>query len=102
MIDEVIRGRIGFAGLLLSDDIAMNALSGGLGARAAGAIAAGCDLVLHCSGVLGEAMEIASALDPIAPAAADRLTRAMASVAGQLASPYEPLAAKRDALLAYA
>jgi beta-N-acetylhexosaminidase len=102
VIGRVIRGSIGFEGLLMSDDIAMGALSGGYGARAAGAIAAGCDVVLHCSGVLGEAIDVAGAVPGIAPAAAQRLERAMASVAGQVAAPYEALAAKRDALLAYA
>jgi beta-N-acetylhexosaminidase len=47
-----LRGPLGFGGLLMTDDIAMNALGGTMGSRAAGAIAAGCDLVLHCSGDL--------------------------------------------------
>tara|TARA_R100000005_G_scaffold96248_1_gene81747 strand:+ start:1797 stop:2840 length:1044 start_codon:yes stop_codon:yes gene_type:complete len=59
VIDEVIRGEIGFDGLLLSDDINMQALSGALGERAEKALAAGVDIVLHCSGKLDEMREVA-------------------------------------------
>ncbi len=52
VIGEVIRGELGFAGLLLSDDLSMGALTGSLGERAAAARAAGCDLALHCNGRL--------------------------------------------------
>src|SRR3954452_22038339 len=54
MVHEVIRGTIGFDGLLMSDDISMNALSGTLGERSRAALAAGCDMVLHCNGKLDE------------------------------------------------
>jgi beta-N-acetylhexosaminidase len=103
VIGEVIRGRIGFSGLLMSDDIAMEALAGPHGTRAAGALAAGCDLVLHCSGVLAEMEEIAAALPAIGPEARERLERALAwaPVAGE-AGGYDELAARRDKLLAYA
>jgi len=53
-VREVIRGSIGFDGLLMPDDLSMQALSGTLGERAAAAIAAGCDVVLHCNGRLVE------------------------------------------------
>ena len=70
-------------------------------ARAA-AIAAGCDLALHCSGVLEENEAIAGALGEMSEAAAARLERAMAGIAGRAsAQGYAALAAKRDALLAY-
>jgi beta-N-acetylhexosaminidase len=59
VIREVIRGRIGFEGVLLSDDLTMNALSGGMAARAEAAFQAGCDVVLHCNGRLDEMMELA-------------------------------------------
>jgi beta-N-acetylhexosaminidase len=62
IIDKIIRGRIGFDGLLMTDDISMGALSGSLSSRAERAIRAGCDLVLHCTGELDEALEIAGAV----------------------------------------
>ena len=101
VIGEVIRGRIGFDGLLMSDDIGMAALSGPVGARAAGVIAAGCDVALHGSGRIADNAEIAVALGEMADAARERLARAMAWIAEPSASPsYAELAAKRDALLA--
>ncbi len=103
VIGEVIRGRIGFDGLLMSDDIGMSALSGTLAERASGVIAAGCDVALHCSGRLAENEEIAGALGPMSTAAAARLSRAMTSIAGPTSSrSHAELAAKRDALLACA
>jgi beta-N-acetylhexosaminidase len=103
VIGQIIRGRIGFQGLLMSDDIAMEALTGDHGARAAAAISAGCDLVLHCSGRLEEGMAIANALGTIGEAALMRLEKAMGRIAGK-GSPagHDALAAKRDALLAFA
>ena len=60
VIDEIIRGEIGFDGLLMSDDTSMKALSGDFPTKAASILAAGCDLVLHCNGVFGEMAGIAS------------------------------------------
>jgi beta-N-acetylhexosaminidase len=101
IVDEIIRGTIGFDGLLISDDLAMKALPGSLAERGSAAIAAGCDLVLHCSGVIDESREVASGLAGIAGAARERLDRAMAGTAGK-SSPhgFAALAEKRDALLA--
>ena len=59
MVREVIRGFIGFQGLLMSDDISMGALSGPLAERSRAALAAGCDVVLHCNGDLAEMGEVA-------------------------------------------
>jgi beta-N-acetylhexosaminidase len=59
MVREVIRGFIGFKGLLMSDDISMGALSGTTAERAQAALAAGCDLVLHCNGDLTEMSAVA-------------------------------------------
>ncbi len=98
VIEGVIRRRIGFDGLLMTDDIDMKALSGTPGDKAAGAIAAGCDVVLDCWARMPEMIEIADRLDAITPQARDRLDRAMASVSkgdGDFAA----LIAKRDALL---
>jgi beta-N-acetylhexosaminidase len=102
VIQDVIRGRIGFEGLLMSDDLGMSALSGGFDERAKGVLAAGCDLALHCSGDMTEMTAVASAVGEIGAESRERLARAMATVAEPTdATPYEKLAAKRDALLAY-
>ncbi len=58
VIEEIIRGTIGFDGLLVSDDSSMNALKGTLGQRAANIVAGGCDIVLHCNGVMSEMLEV--------------------------------------------
>ncbi|NIJ33829.1 beta-N-acetylhexosaminidase [Sphingomonas oligoaromativorans] len=103
VIGEIIRGRIGFDGLLMSDDLGMHALSGGFAERAAGVIAAGCDIALHCSGDMAEMEAVAGALGPIAAVSHDRLQRAMATVAAQAPfESFEELAARRDSLLALA
>jgi beta-N-acetylhexosaminidase len=69
IINEVIRGAMAFDGLLMSDDLSMKALSGRFADRAAAALAAGCDLVLHCNGIMAEMIEVASGcLDLSAPA----------------------------------
>ena len=57
---SAIRKRIGFEGLLLTDDVSMGALSGSMEARSSAAFSAGCDIVLHCNGDLDEAREVAS------------------------------------------
>jgi len=75
VIDTIIRGEIGFAGVLVSDDIAMGALDGTLSERTRRALAAGCDLVLHCSGVMAEMAEIVDAAPPISSAAGERIAR---------------------------
>ncbi len=58
VIDEIIRDFIGFKGLLISDDTSMNALKGTIGERAANIIAGGCDIVLHCNGVMDEMKQV--------------------------------------------
>ena len=76
VIAEVIRGFIGFQGVLISDDLSMEALSGTVQSRAAAAIAAGCDLALHCNGKMEEMAAIAEALPAISPTAAAKLAKA--------------------------
>ncbi|HYM01931.1 MAG TPA: beta-N-acetylhexosaminidase [Stellaceae bacterium] len=76
VIDEVIRASIGFDGVLVSDDLSMRALGGSFATRVAGALAAGCDLVLHCNGNMTEMTEVAHAAQPLTPAACARLDRA--------------------------
>jgi beta-N-acetylhexosaminidase len=78
MIREVIRGSIGFEGLLMSDDVSMGALSGSLSERSHAAIAAGCDLVLHCNGNLDEMRAVAAAVPILDGEAAARAERALA------------------------
>ncbi|MFQ5534757.1 MAG: beta-N-acetylhexosaminidase [Sphingomonadales bacterium] len=76
MIDRVIRTMIGFEGILVSDDIGMGALSGTHAERATAALAAGCDIVLHCNGNLDEMKEVAKAIEPMARQARDRAIQA--------------------------
>ena len=68
MINEVIRGRIGFDGLLMTDDLGMKALGGTLTDRAYASIAAGCDMLLHCSGLLKEPADILAEMTEVANA----------------------------------
>jgi len=85
VISDVIRGRIGFDGLLMTDDLGMKALGGTLADRARGAIGAGCDVVLHCSGfvkepelILAEMREVAEASPVLEGKALDRARHAEA------------------------
>ena len=73
VIRQLIRGLVGFDGLLLSDDLAMQALTGPLGGRAAAAISAGCDIAMHCNGAMAEMMAVADRLPVLA---GDALRRA--------------------------
>ncbi|HZD91058.1 MAG TPA: beta-N-acetylhexosaminidase [Pseudolabrys sp.] len=77
MVQEVIRNFIGFQGLLMSDDISMGALSGSLAARSRAALAAGCDVVLHCNGKLREMEQVAAVLPELAGDAAARAAAAL-------------------------
>jgi beta-N-acetylhexosaminidase len=78
VIDQMIRRRIGFAGALMSDDLAMGALEGRMSARATRAFSAGCDLALHCSGVLDEMIAVAQAAPTLAGVSLARAARALA------------------------
>lgn len=93
---QVIRGAIGFDGLVMSDDISMSALRGTLGERSAQAIAAGVDVVLHCNGVLAEMKAVANVVPVLHGKAASRFAAACAAL-----RPPEPLAvAEAEALMA--
>ena len=85
MVQNIIRGEIGFEGLLLSDDLSMAALEGPLDLRAKKALFAGCDVVLHCNGKLDEMKEIAREARPLAGRARQRAEAAL----GQLRAPLE-------------
>jgi len=78
MVREVIRAWIGFDGLLMSDDVSMGALSGTLAERSRACLAAGCDVVLHCNGTLGERREVASVAPELAGDAKRRADAALA------------------------
>jgi beta-N-acetylhexosaminidase len=71
-VKEVIRGHIGFDGLLLTDDLSMQALGGSLGDSANRALAAGCDVALHCNGKMAEMADIAGRTGPMTATAGRR------------------------------
>jgi len=73
VIGEIVRTRIGFDGVLISDDVSMGALGGSLGARSEAALEAGCDLVLHCNGSMDEMIEIVTAVGQMSVAASRRV-----------------------------
>ena len=76
--EEIIRGYIGFKGLLMSDDASMNALSGDLAQRTRAIFNGGCDVVLHCNGVIEEMRMVADNSPVLAGEALERAKRAMA------------------------
>lgn len=92
IVRDVIRGEIGFAGLLVSDDIGMQALSGSFAARTRAAHFAGCDLVLHCSGRMDEMKEVAGAAKPLEGQALKRAQGALAHL--RAPGPFDPQAAE--------
>ena len=101
VIGAIIRDRIGFDGFLMSDDIGMHALAGDFGARAAGVVAAGCDVALHCSGDMDEMEAIAAKVPALSTEGEARLARAMAGALNEADDlDFAEAVAKRDALLA--
>lgn len=102
VIRDVIRGSIGFDGLLLTDDIDMEALGGSIPERASRAHAAGCDIVLNCWARMDDMTGICQVLPSMSDATAARLDRALAGtrIAAETGSQAAQLLAKRDALLA--
>jgi beta-N-acetylhexosaminidase len=92
IVSDVIRGSIGYRGLLMSDDLSMGALSGSLAARTQAAIAAGCDMALHCNGDMNEMCEVAAAAPMLA---GERARRAAAALAGRKRAASIDIAAKR-------
>lgn len=100
VISQIIRGHIGFDGLLMTDDLSMKALKGSVGASAAAAIAAGCDIALHCNGDMGEMIEVAAAAPRLEGRSAERAERALALLKRPAGVDLAALAAERDRLLA--
>jgi beta-N-acetylhexosaminidase len=100
IIGGIIRP-LGFAGVLITDDLAMQALTGAPGQRAAAALAAGCDVALHCSGLLAECQDVLAALDEAKPPTLSRLLAARELArASATALDEASLAAEREGLLA--
>jgi beta-N-acetylhexosaminidase len=94
MVREVIRGSIGFDGLLMTDDISMEALDGSFGERSAAAMSAGCDVVLHCNGRLDEMQAVAAAV-PVLERDARRRAEAALSWSRR-ARPFDAAAARAE------
>jgi beta-N-acetylhexosaminidase len=94
MIERVIRGLIGFQGLLMSDDVGMNALAGSIAERTKALLAAGCDMVLHCSGEMPEMQQVARETPELSGKALQRATAALAS--RKAAKSYDRVAARAE------
>ena len=92
VIRDVIRGEIGFDGLLMSDDLSMKALDGALSVRAKQALFAGCDLVLHCNGNMDEMQEVASVVKELKGPSLKRSEHALAHLSSP--GPFDPEAAE--------
>jgi beta-N-acetylhexosaminidase len=101
LIKEIIRGEIGYDGLVMSDDLSMKALSGSFAERTRRAYAAGCDIVLHCNGERDEMRAVAGASKPLAGKAKRRADAALARIP-RAPEPFDPVdgRARFDALLA--
>ena len=80
VIRDIIRGEIGFEGLLVSDDLSMAALEGPLNTRTKAALFAGCDIALHCNGRLDEMMDVAKEAKELTGAPRDRADAALAQL----------------------
>jgi beta-N-acetylhexosaminidase len=96
IVREVIRGSIGFQGLLMSDDISMGALSGSVGERTRAAIAAGCDVVLHCNGDMSEMLAVAAEAPTLGGEAARRAEAAL--MTKRLPAPFDRAAGRAQFL----
>jgi beta-N-acetylhexosaminidase len=94
IIEQVIRGVIGFQGLLMSDDVSMNALAGSIAERTRAIVTAGCDMVLHCNGKLDEMREVARETPELSGKALDRAKLARAS--RKAPQPFDRLAARAE------
>ncbi len=92
VVHEVIRGEIGYQGLLMTDDLSMQALSGPLSARAKAALFAGCDVVLHCNGSMDEMRDVAVEAKPLEGAWLKRAETALSHLAG--AAEFDRIAAE--------
>jgi beta-N-acetylhexosaminidase len=92
VVHDVIRGEIGYQGLLMTDDLSMSALSGPLSGRAKAALFAGCDVVLHCNGGMDEMRDVALEAKPLEGAWLKRAETALSHLAG--AAEFDRIAAE--------
>jgi len=99
VVHEIIRERIGFGGLLLTDDIDMQALEGPVPERGVEALAAGCDVVLNCWAKMDDMVGLAERLPPMPNEVRVRLDRALTYAGGETSAERSELIARRDALL---
>ena len=94
IVERVIRGGIGFQGLLMSDDVSMNALAGSIAERTRAIVTAGCDVVLHCNGKLDEMREVASQTPELSGMSLQRAVKALAS--RKQPAPFDRIAARTE------
>ncbi|MFL6816225.1 MAG: beta-N-acetylhexosaminidase [Bradyrhizobium sp.] len=94
IIEQVIRGVIGFQGLLMSDDLSMDALAGSLAERTRAVFASGCDMVLHCNGKIDEMREVARETPELSGKSLERADRALAS--RKAPQPFDRLKARAE------
>jgi beta-N-acetylhexosaminidase len=99
MVEQMIRGFIGFQGLLMSDDVSMNALAGSIAERTRAVFAAGCDMVLHCNGKIDEMRQVAGETPELSGVALERAERALAARKPPLAFDRAAARAELDALM---
>jgi beta-N-acetylhexosaminidase len=99
IIEQVIRGVIGFQGLLMSDDVSMNALAGSIAERTRAIVTAGCDMVLHCNGNLDEMRAVARETPELSGMALKRAERALGSRKAPQAFDRQAARAELDALV---
>ncbi len=99
LISQIIRGEIGFDGLLMSDDVSMQALSGDFATRTDAIFAAGCDVVLHCNGVMAEMVAVASKTPLLTGRAKERADSALLYCDGQDASDEAAIRSEFEAMV---
>ncbi|MBB4347901.1 MULTISPECIES: beta-N-acetylhexosaminidase [Rhizobiaceae] len=102
VIEDVIRGHIGFDGLLVSDDTSMNALKGTIGERAARIMGGGCDIVLHCNGLMDEMKAVVKEVVPLSGKALQRAEAVERGFAAPDASDEQALRAEFHEMMAVA
>ncbi|WP_342722112.1 beta-N-acetylhexosaminidase [Bradyrhizobium sp. B097] len=99
IIEQVIRGLIGFQGLLMSDDVSMNALAGSIAERTRAIVNAGCDMVLHCNGNIDEMREVARETPELTGKALERAKATLAARKQPEPLDRQAVRAELDALL---